>query len=78
MTDNLGRIDTMVNLYIPPLKQGFLEYKQTVMSSVVLSFKVNPPEVGVMVNYPNNLEESTSKFRQSLASLLIEKGYSYF
>src|SRR5258708_21852132 len=83
LSNNMSEIESMVDLYLSPLKENFLEYKNEVINSLVIVFdeKFTNEQLTWADKASLNsdqLEGISGKFRSSITKLLKEKGYSYF
>ncbi len=86
ISDNINQIERRVNLYLTPLAQNFMEYKEEIFSNMrgaQLSKKVitnSDNNQAIELTYYNmpSIEETNKKFREPLTRMLKEKGYSYF
>ncbi len=85
--DNIDEIERRVNLYLPPLKESFTEYKEEILSYLTGTEQElferteecqKQKEAGIHLLKIPSIEETDKKFRASLSKMLKENGYSYF
>ena len=79
----MDKVELMVDLYLSPLKEDFLEYKKEIINSLEIVFDETFKDEQITWASKISLSSDevnavSSKFRLSITQLLKTKGYSYF
>ena len=83
LSNYMNKIESMIDLYLPPLKEDFYEYKKEIINSLEIVFDETFEDKQItwaskVSLSSDELDTVSSKFRLSITQLLKTKGYSYF